>query len=680
MPVKDQISQITSLFYEYLTHHPELKQQCITIEEFYKMYTKWCYLIPGLSTLLAKDILHRLQVLSILKVNKKTSKIIFNTNTNIMNKKRQQEKLFKKILSLQNNELAVEKGIHITDINLKSFVLSIDERKSFQVVISNMNPNTSNEAVICLESVKLIGNKGNVFFTSPSIRFITNKIIKNNESYSFELVGQPRFLGIHRALMIFIFDNNITVSRMIEIRCGDQTMEDFLKPTTPYKKPKRTEKRRLNITKTYDGERPTTNTSNNTAYINKLPMYGFDKKGWLVRQQQSNEHRIANEEYLSEISQSQLLNQQNYKNYFTLLMCYELLQMEIDIRDFDMTAVRLDKVQQGKTTLFRLKVPGLAESRPSVLRGDSILITNTGTSDKNAIVYTGVAWKTELDYVYMNMHNKFQNQFIQNQHFDIVFTFSKVLYRHFLQGLEKSNEISGLIYFPIFTPISSRKPRFDRILTPVSLVYRNRELNERQKVAVCGMLNGSTRPAPYILYGPPGTGKTVTLIETILQFHRLKPAIKILICAPSNTAADIFIQRLNRASILPSEMIRVNAYGRDRSSTPSDVLQFCTESDDANGFKMPSLYDLQNKSIIVATCATAAKLYNIGMTTGHFDVIIIDEVGQAWEPQVVACVGCFMRPSSDVKSQDQQLIIAGDPKQLGPVVRSSIARQYGLAM
>lgn len=31
------------------------------------------------------------------------------------------------------------------------------------------------------------------------------------------------------------------------------------------------------------------------------------------------------------------------------------------------------------------------------------------------------------------------------------------------------------------------------------------------------VLEGSTRPLPYVIYGPPGTGKTVTLVEAALQ-------------------------------------------------------------------------------------------------------------------------------------------------------------------
>ncbi len=43
------------------------------------------------------------------------------------------------------------------------------------------------------------------------------------------------------------------------------------------------------------------------------------------------------------------------------------------------------------------------------------------------------------------------------------------------------------------------------------------EKNAEQKNAVCNIVAGTSKPAPYLVFGPPGTGKTVTIVEAIKQ-------------------------------------------------------------------------------------------------------------------------------------------------------------------
>ena len=55
---------------------------------------------------------------------------------------------------------------------------------------------------------------------------------------------------------------------------------------------------------------------------------------------------------------------------------------------------------------------------------------------------------------------------------------------------------------------------------------------------------GSSKPYPYVLFGPPGTGKTVTIVEAIKQVWKTDPDSRIVVSAPSNTAADLLAVRL----------------------------------------------------------------------------------------------------------------------------------------
>lgn len=57
---------------------------------------------------------------------------------------------------------------------------------------------------------------------------------------------------------------------------------------------------------------------------------------------------------------------------------------------------------------------------------------------------------------------------------------------------------------------------------------------------------------------------------------------------------------------------------------------------DESGFYEPELKDLKKYKFVVATCSMAGKLYNYGVELNYFDMIIIDEAGESWEPECLA--------------------------------------------
>uniref|UniRef100_A0A8C6QES6 RNA helicase Mov10l1 n=1 Tax=Nannospalax galili TaxID=1026970 RepID=A0A8C6QES6_NANGA len=194
--------------------------------------------------------------------------------------------------------------------------------------------------------------------------------------------------------------------------------------------------------------------------------------------------------------------------------------------------------------------------------------------------------------------------------------------------------------------------------------FFNPVLNENQKLAVRRILSGDCRPLPYILFGPPGTGKTVTIIEAVLQVHYALPDSRILVCAPSNSAADLVCLRLHESKVLkPAAMVRVNATCRFEETIIEAIKPYCRDGED--------IWRASRFRIIITTCSSAGLFYQIGVRVGYFTHVFVDEAGQASEPECLIPLGLI----SDINGQ---IVLAGDPMQLGPVIKSRLAMAYGL--
>ena len=66
-----------------------------------------------------------------------------------------------------------------------------------------------------------------------------------------------------------------------------------------------------------------------------------------------------------------------------------------------------------------------------------------------------------------------------------------------------------------------------------------------------------------IIQGPPGTGKTTVVGTIVANWMRMADCPKILICAPSNTAADNIAETLSRIPSLEGKFIRFTSEKRE---------------------------------------------------------------------------------------------------------------------
>jgi hypothetical protein len=95
------------------------------------------------------------------------------------------------------------------------------------------------------------------------------------------------------------------------------------------------------------------------------------------------------------------------------------------------------------------------------------------------------------------------------------------------------------------------------------------------------------------------------VVEAIKQVGIHRPTARILICAPSNTAADVLLQRLS-TSLTKQELLRFNSYQRDVE--PGTVAYEYGCYDAAVG--------VFAYKYVVCTCAMAGKLFNYGVPRG----------------------------------------------------------------
>lgn len=387
--------------------------------------------------------------------------------------------------------------------------------------------------------------------------------------------------------------------------------------------------------------------------------------------------RMEDSEYLSPIARQKLpsvksllscsLKMKNYAARFHLLLHLEEIQMEVDIRKYDLRDQTMDPDQSNKR-LLTLKVPGVAENRPSVLRGDCLRVSKSGDTVQPITVYTGYVHRVELDRVKLGFSKRLLQMFINNMKFDVEFTINRfpIKLQHRAVDLATTYQLGEVLF-----PTAAASP----IVAVPKLRMFNRQLenNPEQHTAVQRIVAGSSRPAPHLVFGPPGTGKTITLVEAMNQVSRANPSAHILTCAPSNSACDLLCERL-MVHMDPYQVYRLYASSRDPRSVPKHLLKYSNWDESQDGFVFPEKEILMKYTIVVTTMVTAGRLVSGGVPVGHFSHVFVDEGGQAVEPECVIAIAGLLHPETG------QVVLAGDPKQLGPILRSPLALQHGLGL
>ena len=113
------------------------------------------------------------------------------------------------------------------------------------------------------------------------------------------------------------------------------------------------------------------------------------------------------------------------------------------------------------------------------------------------------------------------------------------------------------------------------------------------------------------------------------------------------------------------------AHSRPMESVTDSVRMFSNLT--PSGYKFPTMAELSQYKIIVTTLVTAGKLVSAQFPKDFFQYVFVDEAGQATEPETCIALGGILSTAG-------HLVMAGDPYQLGPIVRSSVAHKHGLSV
>ncbi|KLJ10076.1 hypothetical protein EMPG_14514 [Blastomyces silverae] len=231
----------------------------------------------------------------------------------------------------------------------------------------------------------------------------------------------------------------------------------------------------------------------------------------------------------------------------------------------------------------------------------------------------------------------------------------------------------------------------------------DKDLNYEQMKAVDSIITRNFGTIPFLISGVPGSGKTKTVVECTLQLLRRNDKIQphILLCAPSNPAADTLAIRLAK-HLQPHEMFRLNGWSRTFAEVPDQLLPYTHSENDL--FSIPEFKIMMSYKVVVTTCQDAHMLVRARLTNQdlmklgyemlssispgirpnpqgmlHWTALIVDEAAQATEPMVcvpltVVSTPLRVKESVDLTNARSTLplfIMAGDEHQLGPRVSNT---------
>ncbi|XVF06253.1 hypothetical protein REPUB_Repub06bG0031900 [Reevesia pubescens] len=473
---------------------------------------------------------------------------------------------------------------------------------------------------------------------------LEDRVLQSRQTLTIWLSCKPKEMGLHTTVVHFDVDDN-RIERVVFLLAEDNVSQS-LASTIPYRRARR--KKQFAVDEYVVSSRPARPTNRGYKW-NKLPEFPIPKD---IRELIENKH-------LPDVL-AEGLTMENYVVFFSTLLVMEELHLEEEMRSHNMECVMM---RRKGPHFVALEVPGLAERRPSLVHGDHIF-AKIASANSDDSVYQGYIYRVEADEVLLKFADKFHTLHRDGNLYNVHFTYNRVNMRRLYQAVEAADSLHDNLLFP--SQSTKRKLKKTAPFVPCTGTLNEEQMHSVEKILAC---KGAP---PYVIYGPPGTGKTLTLVEAILQIYTTRRNGRILVCAASNSAADHILERLisnENVKVKESEIFRLNATSRPYEDVPPDYIRFSYF--EVSVFKCPPREALKCYRIIISTYMSSSLLYAEGVERGHFSHIFLDEAGQASEPE-------SMVPIANLCRNETVVVLAGDPKQLGPVIFSKNAEALGL--
>lgn len=290
-------------------------------------------------------------------------------------------------------------------------------------------------------------------------------------------------------------------------------------------------------------------------------------------------------------------------------------------------------------------------------------------------------------------NKSFSAQFVETASFKVEFFLTSTFFRKLRDGVNRAVEIlgEGFLFPSKIGAVDSPQMNVhleDGVLKldATEIQWFQQDIDDSQKTTVVQALRAECRPLPHIIHGPPGTGKTFTLIEIILHaFTHMKDS-RILVATHSNSAANLILERLIKYDLVKNDVLRllgVIYHEKQVISEEADgwheycgtILNGRHDSYVRNGIKVfRRTGSISPYRILIGTCVGLSTLmYDRYGSIPDYTHVIVDEASQCSEPEA-------MIPISKVNIQIGSVVLAGDPKQMPPLVLCKHAEERGLAV